>query len=273
MRTGIWRRIGAGVVALGLASSAGARAQEGTANRDYVKPQMMPKDADPDWDVVVVKPSDPNENNATFDIRGRHIIVGDRTVETILLLAYGMQRDQIVGGPEWIRTARFDADGVPNVEGQPSLEQFRSMLRKLLAERFGLVTHREQRELSIYALTVGKDGPKMASSKADPNALQSDSDNQNGGQRSIQMTNATMDGFVLELLFNTDRPVVNKTGLTGRYDFTLKWTFDETKAPADGSAAPSLFTAIQEQMGLKLDAVKAMADVLVIDKVERPGAN
>ena len=100
---------------------------------------MMAKDADPDWDVLTVRPSNPSTSQATFDVRGRHIIIGNRTVETILLLAYGLQKNQIVGGPDWVRTERFDADGIPTVEGQPSLEQFRSMLRKLLAERFGLV--------------------------------------------------------------------------------------------------------------------------------------
>ena len=75
------------------------------------------------------------------------------------------------------------------------------------------------------------------------------------------------------LQFRVDRPVVDQTGLKGRYDFRLQWTTDESRAPADGSAPPGVFTAIQEQIGLKLEPVKAQADVLVVDKVERPGAN
>jgi uncharacterized protein (TIGR03435 family) len=261
------------IAAVTLCTWGAARAQSAGAPDGIMQPTMMAKDADPGWDVVTVRPSDPNTSQATFDVRGRHIIIGNRTVETMLLLAYGLQKNQIVGGPDWVRTERFDADGIPTVEGQPSLEQFRSMLRKLLAERFGLVTHMEQRELSAYAITIAKGGPKLTQSKADPNALQSDSDKQDGGQRSIQMSNATMAGFALELLFNIDRPVVDRTSLTGRYDFTLKWTSDDSNVPTDGSAAPSLFTAIQEQMGLKLEGVKAMTDVMLIDKVKRPGAN
>ena len=261
------------VAAFMLCTCIAARAQSAGAAGGIMQPTMMAKDADPGWEVVTVRPSDPNTSQATFDVRGRHIIIGSRTVETMLLLAYGLQKNQIVGGPDWIRTERFDADGIPNVEGQPSLQQFRNMLRKLLAERFGLVTHMEQRELSVYAITIAKGGPRMTQSKADPNALQSDSDKQDGGQRSIQMSNATMAGFALELLYNTDKPVVDRTSLTGRYDFTLKWTFDDSKVPTDGSAAPGLFTAIQEQMGLKLEAVKTMTNVMLIDKVERPGAN
>jgi uncharacterized protein (TIGR03435 family) len=263
----------AAIAVVVLGASAATQAQDAGATDGITQAKMMPKDADPDWDVVTVRPSDPNTIHATFDVRGRHIIIGNRTVETMLLLAYGLQRDQIVGGPEWLRTDHFDAEGVSTVEGEPSLEQFRNILRKLLTERFGLVTRTEQRELSVYAITIAKGGPKMEKSTADPDALQSDWDKQDGGQRSIQMRNATMGGFALELLFNTDRPVVDRTGLTARYDFTLKWTYDESKAPTDGSAAPSLFTAIQEQMGLKLEPVKAMTDVMVIDKVERPGAN
>jgi len=82
-----------------------------------------------------------------------------------------------------------------------------------------------------------------------------------------------MGEFALVMSYTADRPVVDQTGLSGRYDFQLKWTFDDSKAPTDGTAAPGLFTAIQEQLGLKLEPAKAQADVLVIDKVERPGAN
>lgn len=247
--------------------------QDTAGKSEFTQPQRMPKDADPDWDVVTVRPSDPVRSKNTFDVRGRHIIVGNRTVETMMLFAYGINKDQIVGGPDWIRTARFDADGVPTVEGQPSLKQFQTMVRKLLGERFGLVTHTEQRKLSVYALQVAKGGPKLTASVRDPREEQSDWDHQSGAEKSIQMTNATMDGFAMELLFNIDRPVMNETELTGRYDFTLKWTFDESKAPTDGSAAPSLFTAIEEQMGLKLEPVKRATDVMVIDKVVQPTTN
>jgi uncharacterized protein (TIGR03435 family) len=267
----VWRVLAAGLACVVVAGS--MRAQ-GTGAADAVtQPQMMAKDADPDWDAVSVKLSDPIKSKTTFDIRGRHIIVGNQTVETMLLMSHGLQKDQIIGGPDWVRTEHFDADGVSTVEGQPNLKQFQTMVGKLLLERFGLVTHTEQRELSVYALTVAKGGPKMTLNTSNPNGLQHATNSQNGGQKSIEEENITMDGFAVGLLFNVDRPVLNETGLTGRYDLKLKWTFDEQKAPTDGSAAPSLFTAIQEQMGLRLEQVKRMTDVMVIDKVERPGAN
>ncbi len=271
MRSG-WAWVAVAVVVL-LCECGGLRAQDASANGASEKPAMMAKDADPDWDVVSVKPSNPDRSENTFDVRGRHVIVGNRTVEMMLRMAYGVQPSQIVGGPDWIRTEHFYADGVANVEGQPNLKQFQGMIRKLLAERFGLVMHTEQRELSVYAMTVAKSGPKITKSKGDPDGLPSDNDRHNGGVRSVQMWNATMGEFALDLMFYTDRPVLDRTGLSGRYDSMLTWTADEPNAPPDGSAPPSIFTAIKEQMGLKLEPVKAMTDVKVIDKVQRPGAN
>jgi uncharacterized protein (TIGR03435 family) len=120
---------------------------------------------------------------------------------------------------------------------------------------------------------VAKGGPKMTKSAGDPNGSMDENDGSNGGQRTMHVTNISMAEFALIMKFYLDRPVVDQTGLPGRYDFQLKWTFDESKAPTDGTAAPSVFTAVQDQLGLKLDAVKAPADMLVIDHVEQPSAN
>jgi uncharacterized protein (TIGR03435 family) len=233
----------------------------------------MAKDADPDWEVVTVRPTDPTVTNASMQMKGRQFVMENRSVETLLLVGYGVQKKEIVNAPDWIRTERWDIKGVPDVPGQPSIPQLQALTRKLLAERFGLVTHTEKREMEVYALTVGKGGEKMTPSAGDPNGLPDETDRENGGVRMMQAANVSMADFMLMMKFFMDRPVVDQTGLTGRYDFRLNWTFDESKAPVDGSAPPGIFTAIQEQMGLKLEAVKAQTDVLVIDKVERPGAN
>jgi uncharacterized protein (TIGR03435 family) len=233
----------------------------------------MAMDADPDWEVVTVRPTDPAVTNASIRMDGRQFVLENRTVETLLLAGYGVHKKQIVNAPDWIRTERWDARGVPDVPGQPSLKQLQSLVRKLLVERFGLVTHTEKREMEVYALTVAKGGEKMTPSAGDPNGLPDENDRENGGQRTMQTANVSMTDFVLNMKFFLDRPVVDQTGLTGRYDFRLLWTFDESKAPTDGSAAPGIFTAIQEQIGLKLEPVKAQTDVLVVDKVEHPSAN
>jgi uncharacterized protein (TIGR03435 family) len=113
----------------------------------------------------------------------------------------------------------------------------------------------------------------MTPSAGDPNGLPDENDNDNGGVRTMRAANMSMSEFALIMKFFMDRPIVDQTGLAGRYDFLLKWLFDESKAPPDGSAPPGLFTAIQEQVGLKLEPVKAQTDVLVLDAVERPSAN
>ena len=233
---------------------------------------MMARDADPDWEVVTVKPSDPNDHYDRFDAKGRTIVIENKTVEAMLRFAYGVQRSQIAGAPDWIRTERFDAKGTSNVEGQPDQKQFQSMIQKLLAERFGLKVHHEQREISVFALTVAKGGPKLEPSKGDPNGQSGDSGGSDNGRQSRTYTNVSMAELAPMLQFHLDRPVVDRTGVTGRYDFKLRWTVDDAPA-TDMDAPPGLFTAIQEQIGLKLEPLKAQADVLVVDKVERPGAN
>jgi uncharacterized protein (TIGR03435 family) len=268
MRMG-WAWMGIAVLAAGVS----VRAQDAPASDGITQPKMMAKDANPDWDVVTVKPSDPIHSENTFDVRGRHVIAGNRTVEMMLRMAYGIQPSQILGGPDWIRTEHFDADGFADVEGQVNLKQFQILIRKLLAERFGLVMHVEQRETSVYALTVAKGGSKLTKSAGDPDGLPNDDDRRNGTVRSVQMENATMGDFALDLMFYTDRPVVDRTGLSGRYNLMLKWTFDETQPSADASAPPSIFTAIQEQVGLRLEPVKASVDAFVVDKVKLPEAN
>jgi uncharacterized protein (TIGR03435 family) len=237
------------------------------------KLQPMAKSAAPDWEVVPVRPADPDGLNSGYHTEGRDIDIERKTVENMLLWGYGVHKTQIANAPEWVREEVWNAKGYANVPGQPSVKQYQELTRKLLAERFGLVIHTEQREMAVYALTVAKGGPKLVVSKSDPNGQQSGSDGPNGAEVTMQMENCPMSGLAGELTYSLDRPVLDKTGLTGRYDFQLKWTADETKAPTDGSAPPSIFTALQDQLGLKLEPVKALADVLVIDKVERSGAN
>ena len=163
--------------------------------------------------------------------------------------------------------------GVPDVPRHQALKQMQSLTRKLLEERFGLKVHRETKELAVYAITVAKGGEKMARSAGDPNGTPDESEHSNGGVVTMRMTNMSMGEFAPDLGYFLGRPAVDRTGLAGRYDFQLKWTADESKAPADGDAPPGMFTAIQEQIGLKLEPVKAAAEVLVVVAVERAGAN
>lgn len=236
---------------------------------------MMAKDADPDLDVVSVRPRDPNDisSNSRIGMKGRQFELVNKTVEMMLEFGYGVDKKQIAGAPHWIETERWDVESVPNVPGHPSLKQLQSLTQKVLAERFGLKLHRETKELPVYAITVAKGGEKIARSVGDPNGTSDESDRQSGGQVTMRMTNAPMGEFAMHLGFFLDRPAVDQTGLAGRYDLQLIWTADESRAPSDSNAAPGLFTAIQEQLGLKLEPVKASAQVLVVDAVQRPEAD
>jgi uncharacterized protein (TIGR03435 family) len=153
------------------------------------------------------------------------------------------------------------------------------MLQKLLAERFKLAFHREKKELPVYAIVVGKNGPKLTKSASDPNGLP-------GlflrGLGLLPATNANildLAGLLQSVVL--ERPVVDQTGLSGRFDFELKWTPDESQFSGQGAkvrrddpdAPPDLFTAIQEQLGLQLKSTKASVDVLVIDRIEKPSEN
>jgi uncharacterized protein (TIGR03435 family) len=233
--------------------------------------EAMAAGADPGFEVAAIKPANPNDASDGFHLDGRQIYIENQTVEKLLLFAYGVHPKQVVDGPEWLATERYDIKGVPDSPGQPSLKQMQAMVQKLLADRFALKFHREKRELPVYAVTVAKGGPKLTKSLGDPNGLMDETGSQNGGQTTWRFTNTSMADFALVMQFDTDRPVVDQTGIAGRYDFQLGWTFDETRT--DANAPPGLFTAIQEQLGLKLEAVKAPAEVLVVDKVELPSAN
>ena len=110
------------VAAAGLLAANGvARAQGSAAGSGVTQPKLMPRDADPGWEVVTVRPSDPNEDEKRrgFRVDGRHVIVQQQTVEYMLMVAYGLQKNQILNAPEWVKTENFDADGVPDTEGQP----------------------------------------------------------------------------------------------------------------------------------------------------------
>jgi uncharacterized protein (TIGR03435 family) len=139
----------------------------------------------------------------------------------------------------------------------------RLMLQSLLASRFGMVAHRETKELPCYELVLGTDGPKLHAT-ADRTLAPRIYPNASG----IRAESISMKGFADLLSPKTDRPVLDKTGLSGAFDLTLKWSADPSTEPG-----PSLFTAVQEQLGLKLQATKAPIEALVVDRINRPNQN
>jgi uncharacterized protein (TIGR03435 family) len=247
-----------------------------------VKP--MAADADPGMDVATIKPSQPGRQGKGIGFQGTHFRTINFDVNDMIAVAYGLHAKQIIGAPDWLGTDLFDIDGVPDVPGRPSIKQQGLMLQKLLADRFALKFHREQRELSVYAIEVGTGGPKMKVTASGPNDPQAFGFR---GLGDLVVGNMTMKEFATWMQSSVmDKPVVDQTGLTAKYDFTLKWTPDDSQfaqfrgavapqppAGDNPNAPPSLYTAMQEQLGLKFSATKAMDDVIVIDHVEKPSAN
>ena len=231
----------------------------------------MAADAHPSLAVAAIHLHDPASRRQGFNFEGSRYTVRNEPVASLLMFAYAIHPKQIVGGPDWVRTDRYDIEGKPDVPGEPSLKQQQEMLRKLLFDRFGLKIKREQRELSVYAIQVAKGGPKLKSA-ADPDAEPDQEGEGHGTEQTQIYTSATMKDFALGMNFFMDRPVVDQTGLSGKYDFRVRYTYDEVRA-TDPNAPPGMFTAIQEQLGLKLQPVKTPVDVLVIDAVEKPSEN
>jgi len=244
-------------------------------------PKPMAADVKPSFEVATIKPSDP-------DRPGQSILVGrggtnlftttNTTLNDLIIFGYGIHPKQVTGGPSWLETEKFDISAKPDQAGIPNATQVRTMVQKLLEERFQLVFHRDKKELSAFTITVGKSGPKLA--KNDTGGMLPGFGGRGPG--SIGVQNSTMEEFAGFLQARIlDRPVVDQTGLSGKYDFTLTWRPDQLPPqgpnapplPADLDSRSDLFTAFQEQLGLKLEATKAPVEVLVIERVQKPSEN
>jgi uncharacterized protein (TIGR03435 family) len=213
-------------------------------------------------------------NKANLAISGNRINFSKVTLCGLIRLAYDVFEYQVSGMPGWMKKREqsmyYDIEARAEGAGLLTTDQARAMLRTLLAERFRLRLHDEQTELPVYALIVNKDGPKLA---IDPKGIC-----MNRGPAFIIgpgilvscTPRMTMAQLADSLGRETDRPVLDKTGLTGVHAFELRWTPEG--APTQTESAPSLFTAIQD-LGLKLESAKIVTKVLVIDQVDKPTAN
>jgi uncharacterized protein (TIGR03435 family) len=244
----------------------------------------MDPNAKPGFEVATIKPSPPNRPGKNFGFRGGHFMSRNTNLNDLIAFAYGLHSKQIVDAPAWFGTDLYDIEGKPDVEGRPSPTQMQTMVQGLLTDRFQLKFHHDKRELSVYVISVASGGPKMTKSTAGP-------DDPIGfglrGLGDLVVRNLTMAGFATWMQSGVmDKPVVDETELSDRYDFTLKWTPDESQfaqfrgtgavvpTPTDDpKAPPSLYTAMQEQLGLKMGPAKFPDDVIVIDHVEKPSEN
>jgi uncharacterized protein (TIGR03435 family) len=238
---------------------------------------------------------------------GRYTVTGV-TTKLLIEQAYGVKDFQISGGPSWISSDRYDVDAKvedsvvveleklpPNQRGERQM----LMVQSLLADRFKLKVSHTAKELPIYALVVAKNGTKLHEAKAGdtyPNGIKGPDGRPVGGTGMMRMGPGQLTGQGLPMASlagllsqQLGRTVMDQTGLKGNYDFTLQWTPDQRPVampvgPVGGSSGPdgvpssdssgaSIFTALQEQLGLKLESTKGPVDIIVIDHIERPSEN
>jgi uncharacterized protein (TIGR03435 family) len=239
----------------------------------------MAADADPSFEVATIKPSQPDEQRSVV-VQGTRLVTADTSLVDLMMFAYSVHSLQIMDGPEWLKTEKFDVVVQPNLPGRPSSAQMRSIIQKLLADRFKLVFHHAQRELPVYRIVIAKGGSKLTPTTKEEQGNNTAAIGITPGAMTV--VNATLSEFasLMQRYVRMDRPIVDHTGIGGKYDFKLNWTPDFSQfdgnppgPPRNDDNAPSLYTAIQEQLGLKLEAGKEPTDALVIDHVDRPSEN
>jgi uncharacterized protein (TIGR03435 family) len=245
-------------------------------------PSPIPRPKFDTFEVATIKLVDPDAKSGRYiTMQGNNRFIEKAyTLKLLLAAAYDLNPRTISGGPSWIESAHYDIVAVTPGDVRPTHDEQMSMLRSLLTDRFQLTFHREPKVFSIYELEVSKSGSKLKETTASNNPPTVGPGVVYPQRIVLPARNATMGEFA-SLLQRAilDRPVVDKTGITGRYDFDLEWAPDETQfggdVPTASAEAPSapLFSAIQQQLGLRLVATKGPVDALIIDKAERPSAN
>lgn len=229
------------------------------------------------FEVVTIKPTDPAFGGILIRLTGDKFSATGFTLRDLIAFAYQVDVSQILGGPKWFATDRYDVLGKPDREGPLSRDTARVMLRALLANRFQLKIHQETREMPVYVLTVNNSGPKMKQ--------RTEGDGGEKTRLTFQGTKATGRNVTAKVLAEElgamvlNRPVLDRTGIAGTFDLNLSWSTESGQG--NGVAAsvkselndPDLFTAIREQLGLKLEAAKGPVEIIAIDQANRPSEN
>jgi len=223
----------------------------------------------PQFDAVSIRPSTAADTSNRLGptpqggLRGQNV-----TILQLIAMGYAVRPFQIVDAPGWASTERFDVTATPDVpEERPSRDRFRERLRAMLADRFGLVIESTSRPVPVYKLQLAKDGPKIQASKP------GDSLHMESNERMLRGTAADLKTIADSLSGILLRPIVDETGLTGTFNFDLQFADLRLDDASNETTAPALFTAITQQLGLKLESGRAAAPVLVVQNVHRPSEN
>lgn len=243
----------------------------------------------PVYDAVSIHPHNALDNNMSFSFRPDNFSATNITLKQLVSYAYGIREDQISGIPDWKGAAHFDINAKVTDADQSALDnlthdQLEAMVRPVLADRFQLKVHTEMRTLPVYDLVITRDGPKfkkLPPPPQDPDHPTSKAQHRNASWQindgDLSATAITMNDFADALAGQLNRSVIDKTGLSDPYDLKLKWSTDEdsNKSADNGTAdrPPDMFTALQEQLGLKLVPTKGSVAILVVDHAAKPSPN
>jgi uncharacterized protein (TIGR03435 family) len=218
-------------------------------------------------EVASVKASRDATVGSNLDSARGRLLATSITPKELIRLAYGVTDYQIAQGPAWMDNARFDI-AAKSTGDTSGMDDEKALVRELLADRFQLTVHRETRRMQVYLLLVAKDGPKLGlHNDAAPRTR--------GGCGHLVGRRVSTDAIAAMLSRQLEHDVVNRTGVSGEYDVQLEFTPESGPCPAvtDPGGAPSLFTALQQQLGLKLQPSKGPVEVLIIDRLEKPTEN
>jgi len=223
--------------------------------------QSAPKT--PAFDIASIKPADAAAGNPSINRTGTRLTIAGYSPRMLIAWAYDVRDDRLIGESKWLDAARYDI--VAKAPELPALGQLQLMMQSLLAERFGLVIHHETRNLSFYALTVDNGGPKIQ--LTDPGSAPGQNNFRMSKPNHLAGTNVTAAMLANVLSNQTGRSVQDFTGLKGVFDFTLAWAPDTDPQAPDTTSLPSIFTAVREQLGLKLEPRRGPVDVVVVDRI------
>jgi uncharacterized protein (TIGR03435 family) len=237
--------------------------------------------ANPSFEVATIKPADQNARGRFIIMQGENRFVAKNyTLKLLIAAAYDVSPKAISVGPAWVESDHYDIEALTPGTTRPPREEQMAMLRALLVDRFKLGFHREPKTLSIYELEVAKGGVKLKQSTAAANEPAALITTVFPDHLHLPARNATMGEFVSVLQRAVlDRPVVDRTGLTAKYDFDLDWAADETQfggeVPVASADAPSppFFVAIEQELGLHIEAKRGPVDTLIVDTARQPSAN
>lgn len=203
-------------------------------------PVRMAATANAVFEVATIKPSEPGRPGKVFTVRGQDVVTINTTLSDLVTMAYGIHPKQLTGAPSWVDTDKFDITGKPEAPGQPNVDQMKIMIQKMVVDRFQLKFHRDKKELAVYTITALKTGMKIKKSEADPNSLPGLFFGRSPNGTTFNVRNATLAevGSVLQGSV-LDKPVLDQTGSTDKYDFTLTFTPDAGQMAAFGPLRPT----------------------------------